>query len=202
MTEWYDQHYTNPYPSFKDCEDLALAGKVSVNQVKQWFVNVRRRTHNQFRKRRTNTTKRQIRENINQEEILKALPLSSDDSGISNSKEILDVSVASTSPYSVYNSRQMTPIYSNNYMRNYTPNNSQYYNQSYDSPRQPYSNYNYSYTSTPMQQSYINPQQHQQQPMNANTYDRNYNYYFQQPVNTMCNSTNNNYNNYNYSFDS
>ena len=57
MTRWYEQHYTNPYPMLKECEELAELGKVTVSQVKQWFVNVRRRTHNQYRKRRATNDK-------------------------------------------------------------------------------------------------------------------------------------------------
>ena len=57
MTKWYEKHYSNPYPDFKKCEELAAKGKVNVNQVKQWFVNVRRRTHNQFRRRRATVQK-------------------------------------------------------------------------------------------------------------------------------------------------
>ena len=60
MTTWYERNYSNPYPTFKECENLAVAGGVSVNQVKQWFVNVRRRTHNQFRKRRSNSNKKEV----------------------------------------------------------------------------------------------------------------------------------------------
>ena len=52
MTAWYDKHYSNPYPSFRDTEQLARDGCITVGQVKQWFVNVRRRTHNQFRMKR------------------------------------------------------------------------------------------------------------------------------------------------------
>ena len=52
MTNWYDKHYTNPYPTFRDCEIMAGAGNITVNQVKQWFVNIRRRTGNQFRRKR------------------------------------------------------------------------------------------------------------------------------------------------------
>ncbi|CAF0864362.1 unnamed protein product [Brachionus calyciflorus] len=61
MTEWYDRHYSNPYPTYRDCEMLAQMGGITVSQVKQWFVNVRRRTQNQFRKiRDTRNTKRRI----------------------------------------------------------------------------------------------------------------------------------------------
>ena len=57
MTKWYEKHYTHPYPILKECEELAKKGKISVKQVKQWFVNVRRRTHNQFRKCRKGSEK-------------------------------------------------------------------------------------------------------------------------------------------------
>jgi hypothetical protein len=50
MTEWYDKNYSYPYPTYRDCEHLANAGQITINQVKQWFVNVRRRTQNQFRR--------------------------------------------------------------------------------------------------------------------------------------------------------
>ena len=199
MTEWYDQHYTNPYPSFKDCEDLASAGKVSINQVKQWFVNVRRRTQNKYRKRRTNTTNKKIRTDDSNQEVLKSLSsVSSDDSGISNSKEIIDQSILnkSTSPYTVSNQKcYAMPNYSNhNYNnQNYTPNNSQFYNQSYDSPKLQYSNYNY--TSTPVVNSYNTNQQQ----MYANyENERNYNYYYQQPTNIIANTTSSYNNSYSY----
>ena len=52
MTQWYAKHYSNPYPSFRDCEMMANQGQITLNQVKQWFVNVRRRTQNEFRKKR------------------------------------------------------------------------------------------------------------------------------------------------------
>ena len=52
MTAWYNLNYTSPYPTFRDCEQMAHDGKISINQVKQWFVNVRRRTQNEFRIKR------------------------------------------------------------------------------------------------------------------------------------------------------
>lgn len=73
MTEWYDRHYSNPYPTYRDCEMLAQQGNITINQVKQWFVNVRRRTQNQFRKTRdTRCTKRKVdqdQENLNQKRV-------------------------------------------------------------------------------------------------------------------------------------
>lgn len=63
MTEWYDRNYHNPYPTYRDCEILAQRGSITINQVKQWFVNVRRRTQNEFRKTRdSKCSKRKIQE--------------------------------------------------------------------------------------------------------------------------------------------
>ena len=53
MTQWYEANYSNPYPTFQQCEYMANHGQITISQVKQWFVNVRRRTQNQFRKKRT-----------------------------------------------------------------------------------------------------------------------------------------------------
>lgn len=46
MTDWYNRHIDNPYPS--DEEKLALAelGGLSLAQVKAWFANKRNRTNN------------------------------------------------------------------------------------------------------------------------------------------------------------
>ncbi len=46
MTDWYDKHYSNPYPSYREFEILAKQGQITITQVKQWFVNVRRRYRN------------------------------------------------------------------------------------------------------------------------------------------------------------
>ena len=56
MTQWYDKNYNSPYPSFRECEQMANDGGISINQVKQWFVNVRRRTQNKNRITRDNRT--------------------------------------------------------------------------------------------------------------------------------------------------
>jgi hypothetical protein len=56
MTVWYDENYNSPYPSFRECEQMAIDGGISINQVKQWFVNVRRRTQNKNRITRDNRT--------------------------------------------------------------------------------------------------------------------------------------------------
>ena len=55
MTEWYDKNYSYPYPTYRDCEHLANTGQITISQVKQWFVNVRRRTQNQFRRTHDST---------------------------------------------------------------------------------------------------------------------------------------------------
>lgn len=53
MTKWYEANYTNPYPTYTDSEEMATNGNISLSQVKQWFVNTRRRTQNQYRKKRS-----------------------------------------------------------------------------------------------------------------------------------------------------
>jgi len=70
MTQWYDRNYSNPYPTFRDCEILASNGNITIEQVKQWFVNVRRRTQNQFRKQRTAYSLKRKSEEINLDEDL------------------------------------------------------------------------------------------------------------------------------------
>lgn len=57
MNDWYNKHYENPYPSYREFEKMAREGSISVLQVKQWFVNIRRRTKNEYRKRRTTVAK-------------------------------------------------------------------------------------------------------------------------------------------------
>ncbi len=52
MNNWYEKNYTNPYPNYREFEMLATMGQITINQVKQWFVNVRRRTKNEFRRKR------------------------------------------------------------------------------------------------------------------------------------------------------
>ena len=46
MTAWYDQHMEHPYPSYAACEVMANSGKITVEQVKKWFANRRRRENN------------------------------------------------------------------------------------------------------------------------------------------------------------
>lgn len=57
MNDWYNKHYANPYPTYREFEKMAREGSISVSQVKQWFVNVRRRTKNEYRKRRMTVNK-------------------------------------------------------------------------------------------------------------------------------------------------
>ena len=57
MTQWYEKNYTSPYPSYRDCEQMASSGAISIAQVKQWFVNIRRRTQNKFRNKQERLTK-------------------------------------------------------------------------------------------------------------------------------------------------
>ena len=56
MTQWYDKNYNSPYPTPYECEQMAFNGGISINQVKQWFVNVRRRTQNKNRITREHPT--------------------------------------------------------------------------------------------------------------------------------------------------
>ena len=46
MTEWYDQHIDNPYPTDEEKLVLADMGGLSLSQVKAWFANKRNRTNN------------------------------------------------------------------------------------------------------------------------------------------------------------
>ena len=46
MENWYKRHQEHPYPSYDAAEVMAKAGNISVEQVKKWFANKRRRLHN------------------------------------------------------------------------------------------------------------------------------------------------------------
>ena len=221
MTVWYDAHYTNPYPTFKDCEDLADAGKVSINQVKQWFVNVRRRTQNQFRKRRSNVTKRSNRkDDSNQEEILRSLTVSSsEDSGFinnsDNSKDENAVMIKAYQTQQAYpqtNTRNGCKVAQSNNINTQAPTVIQYsndyvqhYNQSYDSPNRIQNSTNYyNYTSTPQQA--LTAANYGTQPANLsinssyNELETNYNYYYQQPSSNANMTSTTSHCNYNYNF--
>ena len=51
MTEWYQQHQENPYPSDEEKQQMADTGNISLSQVKAWFANKRNRTLNTKPKR-------------------------------------------------------------------------------------------------------------------------------------------------------
>ena len=46
MESWYKRNQEHPYPSYDAAEVMAKAGNMSVEQVKKWFANKRRRLHN------------------------------------------------------------------------------------------------------------------------------------------------------------
>lgn len=46
MTEWYDKHEENPYPSKAEKEVMSREGGISITQVKSWFANKRNRSNN------------------------------------------------------------------------------------------------------------------------------------------------------------
>lgn len=62
MTQWYHLHYAYPYPNNHETERLAELGGITRNQVKQWFVNIRRRTENPARIRREYKSSRASKE--------------------------------------------------------------------------------------------------------------------------------------------
>lgn len=43
MTNWFERNGEHPYPSYETAEVMAKAGGISVEQVKKWFANKRRR---------------------------------------------------------------------------------------------------------------------------------------------------------------
>lgn len=51
MTQWYEQHLHNPYPSDDEKVKMAEEGGISLSQVKAWFANKRNRTANTKPKR-------------------------------------------------------------------------------------------------------------------------------------------------------
>lgn len=46
MTSWYQRNEEHPYPSYETSEVMAKAGNITVEQVKKWFANRRRRAGN------------------------------------------------------------------------------------------------------------------------------------------------------------
>ena len=164
MTDWYDRHYSNPYPTFRDCEMLANSGCITINQVKQWFVNVRRRTQNQFRRKRDNTQKR--KSNDIEEESFLYRPLQENKKfkvesmynpcNINSSSSINNTSAESIRLPHV-NQSPTLPVIPKASMENISPNqpryNQNYYNNSYLSQSSPNTS---SYTYYGFQNSFTN----------------------------------------------
>ena len=46
MSAWYQNNSEHPYPSYETAKVIAEAGDITVDQVKKWFANHRRRTNN------------------------------------------------------------------------------------------------------------------------------------------------------------
>lgn len=46
MSDWYERHIHNPYPTDDEKQALAEMGGLSLGQVKAWFANKRNRTNN------------------------------------------------------------------------------------------------------------------------------------------------------------
>ncbi|XP_064597442.1 uncharacterized protein LOC135463908 [Liolophura sinensis] len=46
LTDWYNHHLHNPYPTDEEKLQLAMQGGITVSQVKSWFANKRSRTNN------------------------------------------------------------------------------------------------------------------------------------------------------------
>ncbi len=132
MTQWYDRNYSNPYPTFRDCEILASNGNITIEQVKQWFVNVRRRTQNQFRKQRTSYNyKRKSTESDENEENLEPGEIRKPKATKQKIDTKQDLSSIPNSPvyqnYStnLYQSSTTTPYMASYYPNNYAFNNVQ-----------------------------------------------------------------------------
>jgi hypothetical protein len=175
MTEWYEINYTNPYPNVKECEELAAKGKVSINQVKQWFVNVRRRTHNQYRRRRTVNVRKEkecekkyeLSTNDNYKEAAQT-----NDSGYSSSRMFQNNS------NSMYDTSNQSIDYEN-YSSNYCSwnNNQNSTNQQFNSPAGNY-NYYFANSSTPILSQNLSSKNHNFSNFqsNYNTYPSNYHF--------------------------
>ncbi len=46
MQTWYDRNSEHPYPSYDTSEVMAKAGGGTIEQVKKWFANRRKRSNN------------------------------------------------------------------------------------------------------------------------------------------------------------
>jgi len=60
MTEWYESHLDNPYPTPIEKEVMAEQGQISVSQVKAWFANKRNRSMNTKPKREKQKLEQQL----------------------------------------------------------------------------------------------------------------------------------------------
>jgi hypothetical protein len=129
MTKWYEDHYTNPYPTYRECEILAEAGMVSINQVKQWFVNVRRRSQNEFRRKRAAKTSRSTKRDCDS-----SSKSSSDDSSILNEINILSEQLNAIQNENRAMKNIVAPIQSSSYVNQNASAylNANYYNNFYN----------------------------------------------------------------------
>lgn len=92
MTEWYDRHEENPYPSKSEKEIIAKEGGISVTQVKSWFANKRNRSNNTKPK----VQKRQMTERLL--DICHQLARSAKQPTLNNADIIQQLSTIITSP--------------------------------------------------------------------------------------------------------
>lgn len=199
MTEWYDKHYEHPYPTYREFELLAERGLITVNQVKQWFVNVRRRTQNAFRKKRDSDKqkKQNIPVNYSISELSQPTTPSQD---LNVQYEIQKDIQAQIRNYqdSLLNKSNDTNI--NHYKpqpqalneSTYTPNSSttaEQFNESYSNPNTA-SNESISYESTSSNESpSIASAQSVQYPANCNYYGYYPFYYNNSPLNNYYNQS-------------
>ncbi|XP_046555152.1 homeobox protein ceh-20-like [Haliotis rubra] len=73
MEGWYQSNLHHPYPSAIVCESLAVAGNVTVDQVKKWFGNKRNRSSNTRTRSEIAKRKFRNRHGIQEYDILRAL---------------------------------------------------------------------------------------------------------------------------------
>ena len=60
MTDWYECHLANPYPTSLEKGEMAERGNISVSQVKAWFANKRNRSMNTRPKREKQLLQKQL----------------------------------------------------------------------------------------------------------------------------------------------
>ncbi len=156
MTAWYDQHYIDPYPSYRDYEQMAKHGNITIAQVKQWFINVRRRTHNQFRKKRApNTISDQSHDAINtliNESILNVSAASNS----SNESYYSRSSFGSSTSGNIYSANN-SPVSNQTMQPMISQTNSPSYVYSWSSPNTYPSYYNFSHMQQYYDYSYYSP---------------------------------------------